>query len=108
MAARNTAVRDRHRRIIRGRREPCALCHAPIDYTLRSPHPESFEVDHKVSLHAGGPDTIDNKQPAHRRCNRAKSSGTGLPVPVPAVATRRRWWLEGVGGDPRQNGHAPA
>ena len=33
----------------------------------------AYVVDHILPLSAGGPDTIDNKQPAHRVCNRQKS-----------------------------------
>ena len=33
----------------------------------------AYVVDHILPLSAGGPDTIDNRQPAHRVCNRQKS-----------------------------------
>lgn len=33
-----------------------------------------FVVDHIIPLEAGGTDTLDNKQPAHRTCNRAKGA----------------------------------
>ncbi|MFC2625064.1 HNH endonuclease [Propionibacterium acidifaciens] len=69
----NTALRDRHRRIIARDRPPCAICGQPIDYDLPCWNDMSFVVDHILPLAAGGPDTIDNKQPAHRVCNRQKS-----------------------------------
>lgn len=87
---RNTATRDRHRQTIAKSQPPCALCGEPIDYTLTValgehgkrcpgatcpgcvPHPMSFVVDHITPLTRGGTDTLDNKQAAHRACNRAK------------------------------------
>ncbi|MEV1331139.1 HNH endonuclease [Micromonospora costi] len=72
-APRNTATRDRHRAIIAKGRPPCALCGEPIDYTLPYMDPGEYVVDHIVPRNRGGSDTLDNKQPAHRRCNRAKS-----------------------------------
>lgn len=89
---RNTTTRDRHRHTIARGRPPCALCGEPIDYTLTvvpgehgkrcpgplnctgcGPHPLRFEVDHIVPRNRGGTDDLSNKQPSHRRCNRAKS-----------------------------------
>lgn len=67
------ATRTRHRRAIARGRPPCGICGDPIDYSLRSPDPMSFEVDHIVPIAKGGPDELDNKQAAHRRCNQAKS-----------------------------------
>ena len=40
---------------------------------LHHDNPMAYVVDHILPLSAGGPDTIDNKQPAHRVCNRQKS-----------------------------------
>ena len=77
---RNTTVRDKHRKQIAKDQPPCALCGKPIDYTLRYPDAGSFVVDHIVSLYAGGTDTIDNKQPAHRACNSAKGARAVAPV----------------------------
>lgn len=71
--ARSTTTRDRHRRQIKARRGPCAICHGPINYTLKTPDPGSFEVDHIIPFAKGGPDTLENKAAAHRACNRAKS-----------------------------------
>lgn len=73
MAARNTATRDRHRTTIARSKPPCALCGQPIDYTLPHTDPMSYVVDHVIPLNRGGTDTLANKQPAHRTCNRAKS-----------------------------------
>ncbi len=79
-AARSTTVRDRHRTAIARGRPPCGICGDPIDYTLRYPDLRSFVVDHVVPLSAGGADTLENKQAAHRDCNRAKSNKTLAPI----------------------------
>lgn len=100
---RNTATRDRHRSTIRARRDPCALCGDPIDYTLRTPHPDSFEVDHIIAVDLGGADTLDNKQASHRRCNRAKSNKASMPAATTQpITTWRNWWHTGTpqGGQP--------
>lgn len=72
MSTRSTTVRDRDRAVIRRTKPPCGICLEPIDYTLRSPNPMSFEVDHIIAIDNGGADTLDNKQASHRQCNRAK------------------------------------
>ncbi len=69
---RSTTVRDRDRAAIRRTRPPCGICGEDIDYTIKSPDPDSFEVDHIVPLALGGLDELDNKQASHRRCNRDK------------------------------------
>lgn len=74
MTARNTTTRDRHRNVIARGKPPCALCGQPIDYTLPHLDPMAYVVDHKIPLHRGGPDTLDNKQAAHRSCNRTKGA----------------------------------
>jgi 5-methylcytosine-specific restriction endonuclease McrA len=80
-APRRTWQRDRDRATIRRAGGPCGICGQPIDYTLPYLDPGEFVVDHIVPLNAGGPDTLANKQPAHRACNRAKGARTdGGPV----------------------------
>ena len=74
MSRRNTTVRDNHRRTIAATKPPCAICGQPINYTLKYPHKDAYVVDHIVPLDAGGTDTLENKQAAHSRCNRAKSN----------------------------------
>ena len=73
MAARHTTTRNRHRRAIAAGQPPCGICGQPIDYDLAWPEARCFVVDHVVPLALGGPDTLANKQAAHRDCNRAKS-----------------------------------
>jgi 5-methylcytosine-specific restriction endonuclease McrA len=71
-AAGSTTIRDQHRRAIARTKPPCGICGDPIDYTLKSPDPMSYEVDHIIARHNGGPDTLANKQASHRKCNRDK------------------------------------
>ena len=91
--ARNTTKRDRHRRQIKARRGPCAICGQPIDYTLPYLHPMEFVADHIIPFAKGGPDTLENKAAAHRACNRAKSDSidynpaTGRGVTLKRVRT---------------------
>jgi hypothetical protein len=70
---RNSAQREQHRRAIKRNKPPCHLCGQPIDYTLGHLDPMAYVVDHVVPLARGGPDTLDNKAAAHRKCNRDKS-----------------------------------
>ena len=59
----------------RERGGPCAICWHDIDYSLQSPDPMSFEVDHIVPVSKGG-DLFDpmNLQPSHRCCNNWRKS----------------------------------
>ena len=52
----------------------CASCSRPIDYSLPSDDPMAFVVDHTVPLAHGGPDTLENTQPMHKRCNLEKGA----------------------------------
>lgn len=72
-AARSTTIRDRHRKSIARDRPDCGICNEPIDYALPYLHPRSFVVDHILPRRHGGLDVLENKQAAHRDCNRAKS-----------------------------------
>lgn len=88
---RNTATRDKHRRIIAQDQPPCGICGHPIDYTLPHTDPRSYVVDHITPDAKGGPDTLDNKQAAHRDCNRDKSDKVDWQPGVTFV-TERKWW----------------
>ena len=68
----STTIRDQHRRAIARTKPPCGICGEPIDYTLKSPDPMSFEVDHVLARANGGADSLANKQASHRKCNRSK------------------------------------
>ena len=91
--ARNTTLRDSHRRTIAKDKPDCALCGGQIDYSLRYPDPDCYVVDHIHPRAKGGPDRLDNKQPAHNRCNRAKSDKVADEVRPPELvfATTRQW-----------------
>lgn len=84
------ALRDRLRRQVSRGHPPCHLCHEPIDYTLRSPDPYSFEIDHVIPRDKGGTDTLDNVAPAHRRCNRTKSNSDSTGEAI-VFETERVW-----------------
>lgn len=77
--ARNTTIRDRHRRTIAADQPSCGICGQPIDYTLPHTDPKSFVVDHVLPLKHGGldvlfnPDGTPQKIAAHKDCNRDKS-----------------------------------
>jgi len=96
--ARNTATRDRHRAAIARGKPDCALCHQPIDYSLKYPELGAYVVDHITPL---GPspspermaelDVIGNKQPAHNKCNRAKWDRVGSATVARVFVTDRRW-----------------
>lgn len=90
---RNTTIRDRHRRIIAKTQPPCGICGHPIDYALQHPDPKSYVVDHITPLIKGGTDTLDNKQAAHRDCNRSKSDKmpTDTAVGLRIYETARQW-----------------
>lgn len=73
MTTRSTTTRDQHRRAIARIKPPCGICGGFIDYSLPHLDPGEYVVDHVIPLSRGGADTLDNKQAAHRSCNRAKS-----------------------------------
>ncbi|GAB2736449.1 HNH endonuclease [Nocardioides pakistanensis] len=83
-------LKARARLLRRARRDrlPCHLCGLPIDYSLRSPDPGSFEADHVTPHSLGGADVLANLRPAHRSCNRDRSN---RPDPRPRLPTTRRW-----------------
>ena len=88
---RSTTVRDRDRRAIARTKPPCGICEQPIDYTLKSPDPMSFEVDHVIALVNGGTDTLDNKQASHRHCNREKWDRLAETLGPRTFVTARTW-----------------
>lgn len=95
--ARNTATRDKHRRIIAKDHPPCGICGQPIDYDLPHTDLRSYVVDHVTALDLGGSDTLDNKQASHRACNRDKSNSAAYrhpSLPTTDFVTDRKWWSE--------------
>lgn len=87
----NTTIRDRHRRVIRRGEPPCGICGEDIDYALAYPDLRSFVVDHVIPINRGGDDTLDNKQPAHNTCNRAKSDALASDLAARTYVTHRAW-----------------
>lgn len=80
----------RIRTTLKARGDDCGICRQPINYELPQYHPESFEVDHIVPIARGGTKTLDNCQPTHRRCNRAKSDRLpGDPARRPPTTATR-------------------
>lgn len=90
-SGRSTTTRDRDRRAIARTKPPCGICELPIDYTIPSPDPLSFEVDHIVALNNGGTDTLDNKQASHRKCNRDKWDRLAESNQPRTFITSRTW-----------------
>lgn len=71
----NGAKRRELQRYYRHRKDPCALCGKPIDYTLPAGHPMSFEIDEIIPVSKGGsPYSRENTQAAHRICNQRKGN----------------------------------
>lgn len=89
---RNTAIRNKHRAIIKRDKPPCHLCGNEIDYSLPHDDPMSFQIDHITPLIITGPegDTLDNLAAAHRACNRAKGAKRPMRAGVKFV-TERTW-----------------
>lgn len=90
---RSSSIRDRHRKAIARDRPDCGICSEPIDYALPYLHPRSFVVDHIIPLRHNGPDTLENKQAAHRDCNRAKADALepGTEAPARTFVTSLTW-----------------
>lgn len=92
-AQRSTTTRDKHRAQIARGRPSCGICDGEIDYSLPHLDPYEYVVDHIVPLNKGGTDTLDNKQAAHRKCNRAKSDKEPgeLGTVIRLYETERTW-----------------
>ena len=75
-----SAQRDRLRKVVARGHPACWICGEPIDYTIPTPHPDSYELDHKIPLNRGGEHTLTNAAASHRRCNRAKSDRPHAPI----------------------------
>jgi 5-methylcytosine-specific restriction endonuclease McrA len=84
---RNSAQRQRDRDTIARTKAGCHICGQPIDYSLRSPDPQSFEVDHLVPLSSARDDAerdlldrLANKAASHRICNSKKRARAYAPI----------------------------
>ncbi|GAA1891750.1 HNH endonuclease [Williamsia serinedens] len=95
--SRNTTIRDRHRTQLARTKPPCAYEHClfpgePIDYDAHHLDPKAFQADHVIPVDAGGPDTLANKVPMHRACNRHKwKSLPGDDTGARVYETDRTW-----------------
>lgn len=81
------------RRILRARVKalglPCAICGAPIDYSLPPLDPMSYELDEIIPVSLGGSELDpENVQPAHRICNERKGNRIGYVADAPAPSAR--------------------
>ena len=98
------AARRKLREWLRAQGNPCALCGQPIDYSLPSGHPRSFEMDEKRPVSRwrefGYPSPTaaatdpDNVQAAHRERNRRKGNGLKKnhdDARKRAIVSSRRW-----------------
>lgn len=76
----------------RRRRTPCCICHQPINYDLRKPHPNACTLQHLKSRKRFPELTWDpsNWAPAHASCNYADGAGEHLAIGVTA-ATSQEW-----------------
>lgn len=88
---RNTNTRDRHRAAIARAKPPCHICLGEIDYALPHTDPMSYVVDHIIPLTRGGTDEIENKQSAHRTCNRTKGASLPEDSRPRTYVTHRTW-----------------
>lgn len=71
----NSSRRNKLRKRIATKGEPCAICGQPIDYSLPAGDPMSYELDEIIPVSKGGsPYDPDNVQPTHRICNQRKGN----------------------------------
>lgn len=57
--------------------DTCYLCGKPIDKTIKTPHPQSAEVDEIIPVSRGGnPYDWNNLRLTHRQCNQIKKAHT--------------------------------
>lgn len=84
--------RDQDRDRLRRKSLPCHICGQPIDYTLKTPDPGSFELDHitPVSVAPELKHDPTNHAASHRRCNREKWDG---PINGSKQVPTSRAWL---------------
>lgn len=65
---------EKNKKIVYSTESVCWICGEPVDKNLKSPHPMSKTVDHRIPVSKGGhPSDLDNLRLAHRKCNREKS-----------------------------------
>ena len=52
----------------------CYLCGREIDLAISRLEPEGLNIEHVVPRSKGGPDTLANVRPSHRKCNLDKGT----------------------------------
>lgn len=67
----------------------CYLCGHEIPRVVPPNHPLEYTVDHIDARSRGGPPTMENTAPAHRRCNSRK--GTKPLAELELLKTSRAW-----------------
>ena len=80
MPKRNKTQQAIDRRRVAAAKPNCHICGLPIDFTLKTPDPMSYELDHVIPLHKGGEDHIRNKAASHRACNSTKRARDYAPI----------------------------
>lgn len=71
----------------------CWICGLLVDKTLRTPHPQSPEVDELLPVSLGGsPIDRANCRLAHRLCNIRRGNGTKLRNSATTTIKRVRDW----------------
>lgn len=84
---RNGSRRRKLRARVKAMGLPCAICGAPIDYSLPPLDPMSYELDEIVPVSLGGSELeFSNVQPAHRLCNQRKGARLGFTCEPPTEA----------------------
>jgi hypothetical protein len=72
---------DKNKKRIYASQNTCGICGAPVDKSLKYPHPLSPCIDHIIPIDRGGhPSDIDNLQLAHWKCNRMKANKLIFPL----------------------------
>lgn len=64
---------------------PCLRCGQPVRFGT------AWELDHRVPIAAGGPDTFDNLGPSHAICNRSAHANLNHWGRKPAPTPSRIW-----------------
>ncbi|ALE05518.1 hypothetical protein AL755_08555 [Arthrobacter sp. ERGS1:01] len=72
--------------------EPCWLCSQAIDYRIKWPEEDAFELDHLYprSTHPQHAEDPTNFRASHRLCNQKRSN----KMPTGGLGTLSRQWLK--------------
>src|SRR5882672_30573 len=83
MTTRAHLTRAQKVRVFDAARGRCHICTCKI----HAQRGEQWQVEHRVPLWAGGPDTLENMAPAHLSCHQEKTDGE---APIRAKTDRQR------------------